>query len=155
MGERAYKRNLAQSLLAGVFVATACAAVSAGPVLAGDDARALAGPASTGSDTSPREPAATAPAAASGMLIHIDPQTGTVLKEAAPGSVPLQLTPELRNALDTSHHGLVEEQGVAPGGGVKVYLQGRFQNPLFATTDASGKLTIQHLRGPAESGGEK
>jgi hypothetical protein len=32
-----------------------------------------------------------------------------------------------------------------PGGGVKVDLQGRFQSPLFAITDANGKVKMQHL----------
>lgn len=79
------------------------------------------------------------------MMIHIDPRTGALLREAAPGSVPLQLTPQLRNAFSTSHQGLAEVPIAAPGVGVKVDLQGRFQSPLIATTDASGNLKIQHL----------
>ena len=153
MSERARKRNLTQSLLAGLLVTTACAAASAGAARAEDSVPPSVG--SLSMDPSlVREPA-TAPAATSGMLIHIDPQTGTILKEAAPGSVPVQLTPNLRNALDTSHQGLVEVQGSAPGSGVKVHLQGRFRNPLFATTDANGKVTIEHLREPAQSGDAK
>ena len=153
MGERTHTKHLPRNLLAGLFAVTACAAVSAAPALAHDGAPTSAGPTSTDSSLA-REPAVP-PAAASGMLIHIDPQTGTILKEAAPGSVPLQLTPDLRNALDTSHQGLVEEQGSVPGSGVKVHLQGRFRNPHVATTDASGKVTIQHLREPAQSGSER
>jgi len=159
MGRREHARTLAQSLLAGLLTV----AVSGTPVLAGGLAPASAGPASTGSDTSlVRKPADAAPAAASGMLIHIDPRTGTILKDAAPGSVPLALTPDLQNALSTSDQGLVEVQGSAPGRGVKVDLQGRFRNPVLAITDASGKLTIYHLHesaGPGEqprsAGGEE
>jgi hypothetical protein len=88
---------------------------------------------------------ATVPAVVPGMTVHIDPKTGAILKEAAPGSVPLQLTPQLRNALSTSHQGLVEEPSTVPGGGVKLDLQGRFQNPVIVTTDADGKVKLQHL----------
>src|SRR5450631_1410512 len=48
------------------------------------------------------------PEGASGLRIYIDPQTGAILKEPAPGAVPLQLTPQLQNTLSTSHQGLVE-----------------------------------------------
>jgi hypothetical protein len=83
---------------------------------------------------------------APGMTIYIDPSTGALLREPAPGSVPLQLTPRLQNAFSTSHQGLSEVPISVPGGGVKVDLQGRFRSPLIATTDASGKVRLQHLR---------
>ncbi len=89
------------------------------------------------------------------MVIYIDPQTGALLKEPAPGTVPLQLTPQLQNALSTSHHGLIEEPSPVPGGGVKLDLQGRFRSPLFVTTDASGKLRIRHLPEIPGSGDRK
>jgi hypothetical protein len=79
------------------------------------------------------------------MVIYIDPRTGSLLKEPALGSVPLQLTPQVQSALSTSHQGLVETPIAGPGGGVKVDLQGRFQSPLIATTDANGKVRIHHL----------
>jgi hypothetical protein len=154
MGECAHRRTLTQRLLAGLLAAAACAGVAAAPAAGEDRSPTSAGPTTSADPGLAREPAA-APPVASGLLIHIDPQTGTILKEAAPGSVPLQLTPGLRDALDTSHQGLVEVQGVRPGSGVKVHLQGRFRNPLVATTDASGKVTIQHLHEPAASGGAK
>jgi hypothetical protein len=93
----------------------------------------------------PAPPAATAPAAP-GMTIHVDPNTGAIVKEPAPGTVPLPLTPQLRNALSTSHQGLVEEMSPVPGGGVKLDLQGRFQNPLMVTIDGEGKVRMQHLQ---------
>jgi hypothetical protein len=80
-----------------------------------------------------------------GMTIYIDPQTGTILRQPAPGSVPLQIGPELRNALSTSHQGLFETPSAAPDGGVKVDLQGRFQSPLIVTIDGEGTTRIQHL----------
>ena len=154
MRECAHRRNLTRRLLAGLLAAAACACAGAAPAMAEDRAPTPARPTPSADPGLAREPVA-APSLASGLLIHIDPQTGTILKEAAPGSVPLQLTPGLRDALDTSHQGLVEVQGTRPGSGVKVHLQGRFRNPLVATTDASGKVTIQHLHEPAESGGAK
>jgi hypothetical protein len=103
----------------------------------------------------PAEKAAEVPAGASGMTIYIDPQTGAILKKPAPGTVPLQLTPELQNALSTSHDGLVEVPSSVPGGGVKVDLRGRFQSPLLGTIDAHGKTKIQHLHEMPESGEKK
>ena len=85
------------------------------------------------------------------MTVYVDPQTGMFLKEPAPGHVPLQLSPELQNALSTSHEGLVESQSGMPGHGVKVDLQGRFQSPLFITLDDDGKANMQHLHEPAGS----
>ena len=79
------------------------------------------------------------------MVIYIDPQTGALLNEPAPGSVPLQLTPGLRRALSRSQQGLVEVPSPTADGGVKVDLQGRFASPHIATIDASGKVRIQHL----------
>jgi len=90
-------------------------------------------------------PAAGAAPAAPGMTIHIDPKTGAIVDEPAPGTVPLPLTPQLRNALSTSHQGLVEEVSPVPGGGVKLDLQGRFHNPLAVTIDGEGKVRMQHL----------
>jgi hypothetical protein len=89
------------------------------------------------------------------MTIHVDPQTGAILKEPAPGTVPLPLTPQLQNALSTSHQGLVEAPGAVPGGGVKLDLQGRFQSPLIVTIDSDGKVTMQHLDATPEPGAKK
>jgi hypothetical protein len=116
-----------QGLFVGLLVAVGSFAVVAPPVFSGES-----------------QPAA-APEGAAGMTIHVDPQTGAILKEPAPGTVPLQLTPQLRNALSTSHQGLVERPSSVAGGGIKLDLQGRFQNPLIVTIDADGKLTMQHL----------
>ena len=155
MSERRCRGHVTRILRATACATIASAAVSTTPVLAGDGSPATAGAASSASDTRiTKEPTPAAPAA-SGLLIHIDPQTGALLKEPDPNSVTLQFTPALRDSLATSHDGLVEEQLSGPRGGVKVHLQGRFRNPLIATTDGNGKVTIQHLREPAEPGATK
>jgi hypothetical protein len=99
----------------------------------------------TGSSTGRTEPPAGTPEGSAGMVIYIDPQTGALLNEPAPGSVPLQLTPRLRRALSRSQQGLVEVPSPLSGGGVKVDLQGRFASPHIATIDATGKVRIQDL----------
>jgi hypothetical protein len=85
-----------------------------------------------------------------GMTVHIDPKTGAILKEPAPGTVPLTLSSRERNAMSTSHEGLVEVPSGVPGGGFKLDLQGRFQSPLIATVGEDGKVRVQHLGEPAE-----
>ena len=87
-------------------------------------------------------------------MIYIDPRTGAFLKEPAPGTLPLQVSPQFLNSLSTSHEGLTEQPSTLPGGGVKVDLQGRFQSPFVATVDANGKLKIQHIE-PSQSGDKK
>lgn len=84
---------------------------------------------------------------APGVVVHIDPTTGAILTKPVPGSVPLQLTPQLSGALSTSHQGLVDIPGRAADDGVKLDLQGRFQSVLVVTIDANGKARIQHLDG--------
>ena len=126
-------------LLTSLLGVAGCFAVAAQPALSGE----------TGSDANaaqpPAEKSATITEGASGMTIYIDPQTGAIRQSPAPGTVPLQLTPQERNALSTSHDGLVAVPSSVPGGGVKLNLQGRFQSPSIATIDANGKLKTQHL----------
>ena len=100
-------------------------------------------------------PAFSADGDASGLMIYIDPQTGAILKVPAPGTVPLRLSPQLENALSTSHDGLVEVPSPLPGGGIRLDLQGRFQNPLVVTIDANGNAKILHLNEIPESGDKK
>src|SRR2546423_284521 len=92
------KRARPQGLFLGLLVVLGSFAVVAPPVFAGD-----------------RPPAAAE--GAPGMVIYVDPQTGAILKEPAPGSVPLQLSPQLTNSLSTSHQGLVETPSSVAGGG--------------------------------------
>jgi hypothetical protein len=74
--------------------------------------------------------------------IFRDPQTG-LLSMIGPDNSIIPLSPELQNALSTSHEGLVEEQ--APGGGVIVNLQGRFQSLMVATQGTDNKVSVECL----------
>jgi hypothetical protein len=86
-----------------------------------------------------------------GMTVYIDPATGLIRSTPAPGTVPLQISPETANAASTSHEGLTPEPSAGPGGGVKMNLQGRFRSPLIATVDGQGRTRIQHLTPPSQS----
>jgi hypothetical protein len=80
-----------------------------------------------------------------GQTVYIDPNTGEVLSAPAPGTQPLRLSPAERNALSTSHQGLVQVPSAIPGGGVKLDLQGRFQSPFIAIVAADGTASVNHL----------
>jgi hypothetical protein len=155
MKRSTYKQQGARRLLTGLLGVAACFATPGPPASAEEDPPVSSTPKQTGSDTNGSQPPAdkpAVPAGASGMTVHIDPQTGRILREPAPGTVPLQLTPQQQNALSTSHQGLVEVPASEPGGGTKIDLQGRFQSPLAVTIDANGKLKMQHLDRLPESG---
>jgi len=134
MTRRPIRQAVSRRFLMGGLAACACLLAAAGPASADDQA---------------------APQLAPGMMIHIDPKTGAILDAPAPGSVPMQMTPDLANALSTSHQGLVETPSPVPGGGVIVDLQGRFLSPLVGTIDADGNLKIQHLHRPSAAGDTK
>ena len=159
MKGRSYRKRVTRGLLTSLLRVAACFAVTARPAFSGEGQPSPSGQTHTASGASIPQPSAEKPAAvpgsAPGMMIYIDPKTGTFLKEPAPGHVPLELSPQLQNALSTSHEGLVEVPSSVPGGGVKLDLQGRFQSPLFGTIDADGKLRMQHLNEKSESGDKK
>jgi len=129
-------------LFSGLAVTAACIGITPLPVMAGESTATPAAQAQQAPGANASQPAG-APATG-GMIIYVDPQTGQFVKGPAPGTVPLQLPPHLQNAFSTSDQGLVEELSPVPGGGVRVDLQGRFRSPVFATTDANGKLRILH-----------
>jgi hypothetical protein len=148
MVRRTYRKQMTRKLLTSLLGVAVCIAVT------GQSAYSEEGTA--GSSPAAPPPAAekpAVPAGTSGMTVYVDPQTGAILPEPAPGSVPLRLSPQEQSALSTSHEGLVEVP--VPGGGVKVDLQGRFQSPLVGTIDAHGKLQMQHLGESPESGDHK
>jgi hypothetical protein len=87
------------------------------------------------------EDAASAPVPAAGMRAYVDPRTGALVPAPVPGAPPAA------PGFSRSAAGLVETR--APGGGVMVNLQGRFQSPLVATVGPDGRVRLQHLR-PAE-----
>jgi hypothetical protein len=138
--------TLAHRLLRTLLCAGACS-FAALPAFAEEQTQ-------TRSATPQPSPPAVAPEAG-GLTIYIDPQTGTIRPDPAPGTVPLQLTPQERNALSTSHEGLVEVPSPVPGGGFKIDLQGRFQSSLFFTIDANGKVRTHHFGEPPASGDKK
>jgi hypothetical protein len=148
MRARTYLMRATHGLLTGLFTAGACLAVTASPTFAGANQLTPSGQTQTGPGASGSYQPAEKPAAVSstpGMMVYIDPRTGALLPGPTSDTIPLQLPPEMQNALSTSDQGLVEVQSSEPGGGVKVYLHGRFQSPLFAITDANGKVKMQHL----------
>jgi hypothetical protein len=139
--------------VAGLLTAAACFSMAAPPVFPEESEPVSSGQMEASAPQPPPEGAIGGRAA--GMMIYIDPQTGAILKEPAPGTMPLQLTPALQNAISTSHQGLVEVPSAVPGGGVKVDLRGRFQSPLLVTIDANGKARMQHLDEIPDSGDMK
>ena len=148
-----HRSKIAPGLLMGLLALIAWLVMAVQSVPPGEGQSAPPGQPQTGSNAGTSQPPAAIPEGASGMIIYINPHTGAILKEPAPGTVPLQLTPELQNALSTSHEGLVATP--TADGGVKVDLQGRFQSPLGATIDANGNLRIQHLHEMPEAGHTK
>ena len=148
-----HRSKIAPGLLMGLLALIAWLVMAGQPAAAEEGQAASPGPPQTGSNAGASQPPAAIPKGGSGMNIYIDPSTGAILPGPAHGAVPLQLTPELQNALSTSHEGLVETP--TADGSVKVDLQGRFQSPLAATIDANGNLRIQHLHEMPEAGHTK
>src|SRR5262247_4166969 len=148
-----HRHRIAPGCLLSLLTLVAWFGMVVPPAFPEDGPSASPGQTQTRASAGATPPPAAVPAGAGGMLIYIDPPTGVVRNAPAPGTVPLQATPALQNALSTSHHGLVETP--AAGGGVKVDLQGRFKSPLAATIDANGDLRMQHLPALPESGHTK
>ena len=144
-------------LIAACFAFTAPATFAAdAPPGAVKSAKPFAKAKSVKKKAPKRTPATSAAAVPStGMTVHIDPKTGEFLKEPAPGSEPLVISAEGRNAFSTSHEGLSEVKNPKAGGGYKLDLQGRFQSPLIATMGADGKIKMRHLHETPEPGEKK
>ena len=81
--------------------------------------------------------------ATGGMRAYVDPQTGALLPAPPPGVAP-QPTP---HAFSRAAAGLAEE--AAPGGGVMVNLQGRFQSPMIGTIAPDGSARVE-CQGPRD-----
>lgn len=75
---------------------------------------------------------------AAGLTVYKDPVTGRLMP-VPPAELRKLLTEDVRRAASMSHEGLVET--AAPGGGVMIDLQGRFQNVMWATTGPDGVVT--------------
>src|SRR5262249_9074347 len=104
---QAHIQRMTHRLLTSLLAASACFALAAQP--SGPNASQLAPAGQTETESGAGLPqqltgeSAAVPNGTAGMVIHIDPQTGAILKAPSPGTVPLQLTPQLQNALSTSH----------------------------------------------------
>ena len=79
-----------------------------------------------------------------GMIATIDPETGETVVSAGSG-----------DAFNTSDEGLVEVPSTAPGGGMMVDLQGRFQNTAVATVCDSDSVHIRCVPDSCKHGGQK
>jgi hypothetical protein len=82
-----------------------------------------------------------------GLVIHVDPTTGAIIENPAPGANKIALSPELANAFSTSDEGIVEEPNPSGRGGMYANLQGRFENGMVATIDANGKAVAPCAQG--------
>jgi hypothetical protein len=91
------------------------------------------------------EAARQAPAGTAGMQDTVEPRDGAQAPAASAPSVAESA------ARSRSAAGLVEQ--AAPGGGVMVDLQGRFQSPLVAHVGGDGQQDVSHpLTGAAPRG---
>jgi len=79
------------------------------------------------------------PAGSSGLRAYIDPWTGEVTSQPAPGT---DLRPMPRGTVSTTGPGLREV--VLPDGSIMVDLQGQFRSTVTATVGADGEMTIKH-----------
>ena len=146
-------RLAASTVLASLFVLgeAGAAAVAADTTSIDCLETAQVGPRPAGGDTvaapAGKEEAVPVQRGTPGFRAYVDPETGEFIEppEDAPAEVPTAA------ALSTSHEGLVAEPSAVPGGGIKVYLQGRLRSPLTATVDANGELRMQHTPCPGNS----
>lgn len=95
------------------------------------------------------EAAEAAPGVA-GLRVFIDPDSGEIVAPTAEQAAELDRARrgDLDNALRTDDEGLVVEASPVEGGGEYVYLEGRFQNAVYASVDAQGKVTLGHVPPP-------
>jgi hypothetical protein len=88
-----------------------------------------------------------------GMRVYRDPVTGQFIPRPE-GLVEPEFPKDLNDPLSTSGEGL--EIKPAPGGGVMMDLQGRFQNTATVNVDAQGKPVIScDTENPATKTDEK
>jgi hypothetical protein len=130
-------RNRSIPVLAAGMLAVAAGLLAAGSQPGGGTAPPEPAPAAV-SEAVPAAPPESAPAGAAGLTVYKDPETGRLMP-VPPQELRELLSEEIRNAMSMSHEGLVET--AAPGGGVMIDLQGRFQNVMWAQIGPDGKLS--------------
>lgn len=93
-----------------------------------------------------------------GMMGYIDPETGQITDTPrTTKQAPIELSPEMENAMSTSSEGLVEEKSSLPGGGDYIELKGRFQSPLIGIQNKDKKIDFihpTHQKNPSKPGRE-
>lgn len=89
---------------------------------------------------------------AAGFRVYLDPETGRFVPEPPAGA---EVEPDVATAeaVSTRSVDLVEQPSPVPGGGMMLDLQGRFQNAIEMSVDASGALSsdcaTEDASGPA------
>jgi hypothetical protein len=87
----------------------------------------------------PSEQTVAAPVPQAGLMACIDPETGELI-------VPSE-DPACRQAIEAQRAAVAEpplEEEPAASGGFKVDLGGRFMQPLYATGQEGGEVTLRH-----------
>ena len=95
----------------------------------------------------PASAPAIVPSSDVGYVAHFD-ENGQLVEEPVTGSDALHAY--LSQSINTSSEGLVQVASPAPGGGVMIDLQGRFQSTAAAKVDANGKLDAPCLTNEAD-----
>lgn len=131
------------TLLPAVFIGGCAANIAAPPSLekstAGSKQAQVESSAARSSDAAKPDMAATG--GASGLVAHIDPNTGDFLPEPPANGVTAQ---QVKAAAKVPSPQFDAVPSPTLGGGVMIDLQDQFQTPVVATVDADGKLTMRH-----------
>jgi hypothetical protein len=131
MVRRIERRRVSSSGRVGLAICVCAALAGAGSLLAED-------PPAKGPDKTP--PAAATPAARAvapgSLLVHVDTKSLQMSLEPGTGTVPLELSAEILNALNTTFDGLTP---VRKDGNTMWDLKGRYRGVWLAVTDAEGK----------------
>ena len=89
---------------------------------------------------------------APGFVVHVDPLTGQILPEPPAPTQGQALERQQLQSAPTEPLPAVETPSPVPGGGVKVKLNRQFNQTLFATIEADGKIKVEHRPAHPEQG---
>ena len=81
---------------------------------------------------------------ATGFIVHIDPLTGQILPEPPVLDQSQALERQQLQSAPIEPLPAVATPTPVPGGGVKVKLNRQFNQTLFATIEADGKIKVEH-----------